>query len=208
MHDNFPIDRVIADPEMNEQFQTTCTRLGLNGSAFERNHRLLHLRKAGRLKRLSSPARTVFPSEEQSFDRYKFACEIALERFERENRAVLDDVLCNPELARGFDDYVLSMLPDARSALQIRWFALCIRKSAVNIRKASARVTDVVKLKRYAENPFELKLGSVPSKPGIYWLASDKHLYIGETLNLRERLEIQFGHRKFDFGRRRSLSFG
>jgi site-specific DNA-methyltransferase (adenine-specific) len=197
----FPVDRVIADPELNEAFIANCMSRGLPGKAFDWNQRLMNLRKMGRLAGLPSPLRTTFPLEQREFDRYKFACEIAIQRFEVDDKTTLDHVLCDPEMARGFDDYVLSMLPDKPTSLKIRWFALRIRKSANYISQTSAKSDEkMIALAQGDENPSNLKASDVPAEPGLYWLRHGKnHLYVGETENLRERMEIQFGHRKFGF---------
>ena len=201
IRNGFPIDRLIIDPELNQQFVAACTRLGLPGKAFDWNHRLMNLRKAGHLRGVKASQRTSFPMEEREFDRYKFACEIAVQRFEKEQGTVLDHVLCDPDLARAFDQYVLTMLPDAPPPLKIRWFALRIRKTAQYISRTSAELQSVIAMPRESgENPFTIDLTRVAAAPGLYWLACErKHLYVGETENLRERLSVQFAHRKFDF---------
>jgi len=196
----FPVDRVIVDPDLNEEFIATCTRFGLPGKAFDWNRHLMNLRKTGYFKGFPRSVRTTFPLEGEKFYRYKFACEIAIQRFEQDG-ATLDHVLCDPRLARGFDQYVLSMLPDEPSSLMVRWFALRLRKGANYISGNSASRDKMIRMARNTENPFNLNLSKVPVEPGLYWLSDDrgKRLYIGETVNLRERLEVQFGHRKFDF---------
>ena len=54
-------------------------------------------------------------------------------------------------------------------------------------------------LPRSFDSPFDL-VTKVPASPGLYWLrAGDRRLYVGETVNLRERLNIQFSAKSFDF---------
>jgi DNA modification methylase len=188
----FPVDRVIADPGLNDAFVAKCAQLGLPGKDFDWNQRLMNLRKMGRLK-VPTSLRTTFPlSTKAEFDRYKFACEIAIQYFEEAN-ATLDHVLCDPKLARSFDDYVLSMLPDRPSSLKIRWFALRIRKQANRISAKAALLDHMIEKGTHSENPFEMKPANIPSEPGLYWLsAGSKALYVGETINLHDRLSIQF----------------
>jgi DNA modification methylase len=199
----FPVDRVIADPELNEQFIAVCSRLSLPGKAFDWNHSLMNLRKAGHFKGLPKSRPTTFDFEQKIYDRYRFACEIAIQRFEQEGKTTLDHVLCDPQLAKGFDQLVLAMLPDQPSSLvslKIRWFALRIRKAANYISRSSASLKTTIDMAQETENPFELNFSKVPPEPGLYWLSGNrKHLYVGETENLRERLEVQFGRRTFDF---------
>lgn len=201
VRNGFPVDRVIADPELNGQFIEMCTRLGLPGKVIDWNHQLMNLRKAGYLKGLPRSTRTTFPMEQKAFDRYKFACEIAIRRIVEDCETTLDHILCDPQLARGFDQYVLTMLPDKPSSLQIRWFALRLRKLASSLSEESAQLTDAIALARNYKNPFEINIASdIPPEPGIYWLRGGrKHLYVGETDNLRERFEVQFGHDGFKF---------
>jgi DNA modification methylase len=201
----FPVDRMIADPELNEQFVAMCGRLGLPGQAVDWNHQLMNLRKAGKFKGLPEGLRTSFPMEQQEFDRYKFACEIAIQRFEKnaEGKTNLDRLLCDPDIARTFDDYVLAMLPDfpeRPNSLKIRWFALRIRKMAQRIATSSLKLRSWIPKAKDSDNPFVISVEQVPALPGLYWLSGDRqNLYIGETDNLRERFRIQFGSTKFDF---------
>ncbi len=195
----FPVDRVIVDPEMNERFIAACKRLGLRGAALSWNKRLMNLRKAGFFKGLHASSRTTFPLEKKQYDRYKFACEIAIQRFEHDHETILDHILCDPRLARAFDRYVLSMLPDEPSSLMIRWFALRLRKRAKGISTASASLHQVVPKPHHDQDPFDLDL-KAPDQPGLYWLSGGgKRLYVGETENLRQRMEVQFGHSRREF---------
>ena len=112
----------------------------------------------------------------------------------------LDHVLCDPQLARQFDEYVRSMIPDPLTSLKIRWFALRLRKRASIYKSQARRLEDYVALPRSYAGPFDLTWATVPPEPGLYWLRAEKRrLYVGETPNLRERLEIQFSKNSFDF---------
>jgi len=198
--DGFPVDRVIADPELNNPFIEMCTKLGLPGRAFDWNHGLMNLRKKGYISGLPASRPTEIEMEERAFDRYRFACEIAIQRFEQDGLTTLDHILCDPKLARGFDQYVLAMLPEKPSSFHIRWFALRIRKGANYISKNSANVDAKIRIAQEFANPFDMDITKVPAQPGLYWLSSDKqHLYVGETENLNERFKVQFGHHEFDF---------
>ncbi len=159
----------------------------------------MYLRKAGKLKGFSRSRITTFEYEEREYDRYRFACEIAIQHFEQDD-LTLDSVLCDPNLASKFDEFVLTMIPDKPSSLKIRWFALRIRKSATPDFRKSAAQTERIPMPKPRQNPFELTLSELPAQPGLYWLSGNKkNLYVGETDNLRERVKTQFGHRKFDF---------
>jgi len=202
VRDGFPVDRVVADPEINERFETVCRRLGLPGELALWNHRLMNLRKAGYLRGLPRSKQTTFPLEKSEFDKYNFACEIGMQKFEREG-VPFDRVLCDPALAMQFDRFVQTMIPVELSSLKIRWFALRLRKGADYYRKRALQflgAANEVKLPRGYSNPFDQRWSDLPSAPGLYWLLSEgRHLYVGETTNLRERLEIQFSPNRFGF---------
>jgi site-specific DNA-methyltransferase (adenine-specific) len=199
VRDGYPVDRIIADPDLNEQFADTCRRLGLPGKPTDWNHRLMNLRKAGYFKGLPRGKVTAFPLVEAEFERYKFACEIAMEKF-RLNDTPLDHVLCDPHLAKQFDVYARSMLPEPLPSLKLRWFALRLRKRASIYRSLARKLEDCVELPRTYTSPFGLTWSSLPAAPGLYWLQGpDDPLYVGETQNLRERLETQFSRNDFDY---------
>jgi len=197
--DGFPVDRLIADPDMNARFAEICGRLGLPGKPTDWNHRLMNLRKAGYFKGLPRSKVTTFPLEEAEFEKYKFACEIAMQKFRVDGRP-LDHVLCDPQLANRFDEIVRSMIPEPITALKIRWFALRIRKAAWIYKRDARRLKDVIEEPLRYHNPFSLQWARIPASPGLYWLQGEgRHFYVGETPNLRERLEIQFSNSRFDF---------
>jgi site-specific DNA-methyltransferase (adenine-specific) len=197
--DGFPVDRVIADPDMNARFAEICGRLGLPGKPAQWNHRLMNLRKAGYFKGLPRSKVTTFPLEKAEFEKYKFACEIAMQKF-RTDGIPFDKVVCDPELATQFDEFVRLMIPEKLASLKIRWFALRLRKRASEYRNEARKLNKPVAWPRLYVDPFSMQLDRVPASPGLYWLfGKDRHLYVGETPNLRERLETQFSTSRFDF---------
>ncbi len=205
--DEYSVDRVIADPDMNREFVNLCARWGVPGSAFEWNFRLMSLRKAGRLSALPKSKRTNLHSDEELFtdeveDSCTFACEIAMQHF-HEQAWSLDQLLCAPEQAAEFDRYVRSIVGKDLRSLLIRWVALGIRKRENAIRKRGSLITD--SKRRFPKESFcaaQLDLGRVPASSGLYWLenaAEKKNLYVGGTLNLQKRLETQVIESAFDF---------
>ena len=197
--EGFPPDRVIADPDLNAKFADICGRLGLPGKLTEWNHRLMNLRKAGYFKGLPRSRVTTFPLEKAEFEKYKFACEIATQKFQM-GGVPIDRVLCDPDLARQFDDFTRSMIPEPLTSLKLHWFALRLRKQAWSYRSKARELTAFIAMPRVYASPFGLDLSGVPASPGLYWLRGKaRHLYVGETQNLRERLEIQFASKRFDF---------
>ncbi|MCL2647552.1 MAG: hypothetical protein FWD61_11195 [Phycisphaerales bacterium] len=210
--DGFPVDRLIADPYLNASFVDTCQRLGLPGKPVEWNRRLMNLRKAGYFKGLPRSKVTTFPLEEAKFQKYKYACEIAIQKFQVEG-SPLDRVLCDPALAAQFDECVMNMIPESLTSLMVRWFALRLRKQAWSYRRQAQQITEPVNIARNYKSPFDLAhLKRAPTSAGLYWLraGNDHPLYVGETPNLRERLELQFTATGFDYWGtdRRKLELG
>jgi site-specific DNA-methyltransferase (adenine-specific) len=201
--DGYSADRVIADPDLNEHFVEACQRLGLPGAARDWNHQLLNLRKAKRLAGLPKPRRSGLSARE--IDRYCYACEIGLQYLKSKGQT-LDEVLCEPEEAKRFDDYVRTMIAERVSSFKIRWIALYIRKRAHRYREAVHAVDSFVKLPKRKEVVSSLAWAAVVPEKGLYWLKSpDRNLYVGKALDLRQRFELQFNVSHFDFwGTRRS----
>jgi site-specific DNA-methyltransferase (adenine-specific) len=194
---DYPADRVIADPEMNQAFVDACRRLCLPGQPRDWNRQLFNLRKAGRFKGLPRAPRTRLTREE--VDRYGYACEIALQNL-REQGRTLDAVLCEPEEATAFDRYVSSMIPEKVSPFRMRWLALHIRKRANAVRRAGSEANAAGLWPSRGQALRSLDWNSVPLSSGLYWLQGpSKRLYVGETLNLRQRLQLQLTASQFDF---------
>jgi site-specific DNA-methyltransferase (adenine-specific) len=195
--DGFSADRVITDPELNEQFLEACCRLGLPGSAGEWNRSLMNLRKAGFFKGLPRSRRSNLRPEE--IDRYSYACEIAMQLLKREGRT-LDQVLCEPIEAAAFDRDVRSMISERVSSFKLRWVALYIRKRASGILEAGRALASIQPMPRQEESLAFLDWGAVPESRGLYWLQSpDRPLYVGKSFDLRQRFQLQFHKAKFDF---------
>ena len=196
--DGFSADRVIADPELNDGFLQVCRRLGLSGTPFDWNWQLLNLRKAGRFKGLPTPNRTRLTRQE--IDDYSYACEIGLRGLAEAGQS-LDHVLCDPREAKKFDTYVRCMISGKATPFIIRWVALYLRKRADGIKKKGQRLTTIEPLPREHQQVALMNFTKLPPEPGLYWLESrpDKKLYVGKTLDLRRRFQLQFEKAKFDF---------
>jgi hypothetical protein len=193
----YPADRIIADPDLNQAFVGVCQRLGLPGQPCDWNRLLLNLRKAGRFKALPRAHRTRLTPNE--VDRYGFACEIALQYLTQKGQT-LDRVLCDPSRAADFDTYVRSMITENLESFRLRWLALHIRKRAKEIRDAGRHVHAADLWPNRCESVRSLDWDMVPSSPGLYWVEGPStRLYVGETNNLRQRLQLQLQAPRFDF---------
>jgi DNA modification methylase len=188
-HDGFSADRVVADPELNQNFLGICERLGLAGDPYTWNRLLFALRKQGKLKSIPTTRHTSFTWNE--FDQYMFASEIAWQRLvAAKDASSLDDILCDPVLASRFDESASRLAP-GHSQLMYRWAALKLRKEATDARGRASSLSAPSRFKAMA--PLEaLDIGELPDGPGLYLLSESptRKLYAGETKNLRNQLTL------------------
>ena len=188
-YDGFSLDRVVADPELNQQLADTCRYLGLPGEARTWNWHLFRMRKAGLLVELPTTRRTKFSWE--ICDEYLFASEIAWRQMIDAGSESLDSILCDPFLAAEFDAIAKRWAP-GHSPLEYRWAALKLRKRAKQVRARAEVLTDAHLSKAIPLDARPSKL--FPERAGIYVVTSadKKPLYAGEASNLRHRIESQF----------------
>ncbi len=190
-NDGFSVDRLVADPTLNEAFQSACEQLGTSGTAAERNRALFGLRKSGKLARAGITTNRRTNINWQKASRYIFASEIAWRQLTDKNDRSLDEIFCDPELAAEFDEIAMRFAPGF-SPLEYRWGALKLRKVA---RIARQRATKRGLRKFTSSTPLDdLDWESVPEVPGVYAVltAHNDYLFTSETSNLRERLQRHF----------------
>jgi DNA modification methylase len=201
VYQGFSADRVVADPELNEEFALKCKRIGLIGDPRVWNKLLFGLRKQGKLMDLRTTRRTDISWEQ--CDSYLFASEIALQKMLREDRAdSLDEILCDPALAKEFDD-AAGRYAAERTSLEYRWAALKLRKQAKLARTRGAALKPPSRLPP-AQSVEQLEISLVPARAGVYVLSRErtKKLYVGEALNLQSRFALQFdGEHRQDWTR-------
>ena len=188
----YSVDRLVADPLLNEDFQLQCDRRNIPGTQAERNRFLFRIRKSGKLKHagIETSKRTAFDWED--IDPFLFASEIAWRRVsELYANAGLDEILCDPRLATQFDDIAASSAA-GYSSLEYRWAALKLRKQGSLGRKRATEMS-VKKFKEQDWFPFDdLNVTELGSQPGLYAICfKDDFLYAGETSNMRARLGLQ-----------------
>lgn len=188
VRDGYSADRVIADPDMNRGFLRRCRELGLSGTDFELNWKLFNARKDKLLTNIPKTKRYTVSSERR--DKFEYASEIAVRYVQQTNQLVsLDKIICEPELARAFDEAARRLAPGF-SSLEYRWVALGLRKA----RRLPPATTDV----QYPEfnllgRAAAIRLSEIPKSEGIYLFRSDADvIFIGETQDLRHRIERHF----------------
>jgi site-specific DNA-methyltransferase (adenine-specific) len=186
--DGWSSDRVIADPELNERFSRECHYLGLPGGPTDWNRALMGLRKAGKLKGLPKVRKTIFPEEQ--LDQYLFASEIAM-RLTDQNLS-LDDILCDPEQARKFDELARRFAPGF-SSLQYRWAALTIRKRAHDRRRWSQGRASNLESWRFPHfrRLRGMEIDRFIGNAGVYLArtSAEQNLYLGGTFDLGKRFQ-------------------
>jgi DNA modification methylase len=190
-HEGFSSDRLLADPHLNESFIQRCRSLGIPGDTANLNRILIGLRKAGKLKTKFTPRNVTISNAE--FDLYSFAAEIAWKLVRVKFSDVsLDEILCDPVKALLFDELAKDFSPGFKP-VEYRWAALRIRKRRKSdLRKATA-ISSMLAAERFRPSVAlgDLDFDSIGTIPGLYLLKDEmkKDIYLGETLNLRGRLE-------------------
>jgi site-specific DNA-methyltransferase (adenine-specific) len=185
----FSLDRVLADDALNAAFADRCCEFGLPGAPEDWNRALFRMRKAGKMSRIPTGRRTEF--DWHAADHFLFASEIALHEMQARGNS-LDDILCNTQLKRDFDQIARSFAPDFHS-FDYRWGALKIRKLATE--GAWKKADSIVK----SRMPGAVETSRFPTSkwsriPGNYLVCSEETvragriLYAGFTLDLGHRL--------------------
>jgi DNA modification methylase len=186
-HDGFSADRVVVDPELNQEFVDVCKRLSLVGDARTWNTLLFRLRKAGKLAQVPATRRTHFSWED--CDDFMFASEVAWQTLLNDSAAAsLDEILCDPTLSAELDRRAEALAP-GHTSLEYRWAALKLRKEAKFARGRAAVLRPPTAVA--PASPLEdMVHDSLPNQPGLYILSdgTQQEFYVGETLNLNRQL--------------------
>lgn len=193
-HQGFSPDRVVVDPVLNERFADECRKLGLLGDGRVWNTLLFRLRKAGKLVDCPTTAATTLSWED--CDDFQFASEIAYEAMLKKGAGSLDEILCDPVLAREFDDTARTFAPGF-SSFQYRWAALKLRKQASLARARGSSLVPPARLSPAITLGDVNQMSQLPDAQGIYLVstAGAEPLYVGETVSLRRYLNVNFASR-------------
>jgi DNA modification methylase len=197
----FSADQMLADPELNAAFSEQCK---INGSTAEPTqcfHKLLNLRKAGRLPRVEM--RRPRSLKQSDIDAYSFASEIAWQwvKFNLKIES-LDEILCDAKAASEFDRIAMRYAPN-HTPFEYRWAALRIRKRAKDYRKSMSQLSRSMKETRLPRMRVwqDLDRNALADTSGVYVICGeDQKLYVGETLNLSGRLAYDSRFNPFDGG--------
>jgi len=190
-HQGLSTDLMLAQPEVNRAFIEACKHAKLLGDAATWNRALLRIRKAGKLPGAASgKASRVRTASMQEMDDYSFAAEVAAGQLCVDLNSTLDGLLCDPRLAARYDELAAAFAPGF-TPFQYRWAALTLRKRAKTAKKlAQTRFQDWLTAKLPRAEPLAKCDRSEYECPGVYTLsgAAKRPLYVGETLNLRQRI--------------------
>ncbi len=185
-YDGHSLDRMVADPELNSQLADACQRLGLPGEPRSWNWALFRMRKAGLLATMPATRRTAIEWEE--CENYLFASEIAWGQLIQNGCQSLDSILCDPFLAKEFDEIARRWSP-GYSSLEYRWAALKLRKSSSVVRSRAKNLSDAsltAPVRVAKRNGVKL-----PKDSGMYvalGAPTGNPLYVGEATSLGDRV--------------------
>ena len=199
----FSVDRMVADPVLNEDFQVACDRLSIPGTPAERNRFLFRIRKAGKFKsfEVNTTVRTNIGWKE--IGAFVDASEIAWRQISNKYCMSMDEVFCDPRIAVQFDEIAAGFAP-GHTPLDYRWAAIKLRKEGSNARRRATQRTPkqfgISELKKSdIKNSkgtlvSKLKTKSIPAGPGVYLIqeSDGSSLYAGETTELATRLSRVF----------------
>lgn len=183
IRDGYSADRVVADPTLNRRFLRRCRELGLSGTDYDLNWRLLNARKNSLMSDLPRTKRYTV----NETDKFEYASELAVRHLQRTKNVSLDQIICDPDLAHEFDRFAGRLAPGF-TPLEYRWMALGLRKAGRLLGETVARL-DVPKLEMVA-SVSKLKPSALSQTCGLYLFSSQgRPVFLGQTDSLRPRLE-------------------
>jgi site-specific DNA-methyltransferase (adenine-specific) len=186
VREGFSADRVVADPELDRKFLRRCRELGLAGTDYDLNWALLNARKSGDMSLLPKTKRYTV----KGTDEYDYASELAVRHLQRTKDVSLDRIICDPELAKEFDNYAKQLAP-GRTPLEYRWVALGLRKAG-RLNKDTVEGIEIPELAPVSRVS-RLNLSILPETSGLYlFSSSDNPVFLSQTDNLRHRMERHF----------------
>lgn len=192
VREGYSTDRVVADPELDRRFLKRCRELGLAGTDFDLNWRLFNGRKNKYFCDLPK-TKNYTPSHK---DEFEFSSEIAIRyvqeqvRTEKGREVSLDKIICDPDLAAEFDKIAAKLAPGF-TPLEYRWVALGVRKAAGRY-STKAQAVELPDFD-YLGATASVRASTIPVQPGMYlFRCEDESIFIGETDNLRHRIERHF----------------
>jgi len=188
-HDGWSSDEVVLNDELNNKFIAACREQLPDAEEKDFNWTLLNLRKAGKLDAKTTRRRN------ENHDEYLHAAEVAARYMHDKYAVTTDRVFSDPLLRAEFDKVAQAVAPEV-SAYQLRKATLRLRKNRQLKPELIVRIADWGR--EIHTLPAEMivkKPEIVPTRPGIYIFRDESgYLYIGESSNLRLRVEKHLDH--------------
>lgn len=183
VRDGWAAEYIVCDPTFNGLFIAACRESGASTEGeLELNSALLNLRKRGELSGFPTTRRKPKGSSSQ-----QNSVGNAIRFLERQFKATLDHIMCDPAMRAEFDSLMAILLPGC-SATETRFAALTLRKKRGLQPEVVGRVVESV---GGAISPIlDLDLSLIPKTPGAYlFFDRENTLYAGKADSLRRRVE-------------------
>lgn len=181
--EGWSVDEVMLHDQRRHKFVDSCKLAGADADETLLFETLLRVRKGGRLKIRSTER------ERTSLEDFTIAAEIAARRMADEKKVHFDQILCDPELLKAFDELAIELSPNTDAYL-LRKAALRLRKSRQLQPELVIQASDwKVNISEYTFDELTSHLPETTTRPGIYiFRDATGYLYIGQSNNLRDRL--------------------
>lgn len=184
------IERFLVNPDLQQQFHAGCERQGLLGNPSIWSHRLLELRKEGKLPK--QPATQATKVSAAELDPYQFAAEIAWVLTCRKfGDHSLPTIFSDIKLSQFFDQAAARYAPGI-AAFDIRRAALLLRRRQKSLLAETKQYHFVLETRDFGSRRrlSSRVASSYAGLRGVYLLlgAREKPLYVGEALDLGSRL--------------------
>lgn len=188
-HDGFSSDEVILSDSLQEKFLAACAVTVPELSAEACNWGLINLRKAGGLAGIPTTRRP--PTAEA--DLFPLA-EIVTRQLQDRHSVSIDGIMALPTLRSEFDQSVRAMDPQA-DPYGVRRAAFALRKTRRLKPELITRIADWGReVTVQSADAWRADPARIPASPGIYIFSDPSgYLYIGESDNLRRRIESHLG---------------
>ncbi len=191
-HNGWSSDEVILQQELNENFIDHCNEaikdstFGSNPLPAEKdlNWALMNLRKAGKLKTKTTKRKKVDLSS------VRHVAEIVTRSLVDKHQCSIDRIMCDVNFRKQFDQSAKA-IDDSVDAYAVRKAAFQLRKARRLRPELITRIADWGRtIKSFSINEILSDPKLLNEHPGVYIFSdASGYLYIGQTDNLRERLQ-------------------
>ena len=195
----YSVERLVVDPVLNEDFQVACERHDVTSTPAERNRFLFRARKEGALASRGVVCDKKTGIGWKDIRAFVFASEIAWRQISNRYQLDLDEIFCDPRIAKQFDQIASDFAPGFQP-LDYRWAALHLRKLGTRARRkarsSSAKEYGIRELEARklivgeGQRIKDLDFDAVPEEPGAFVIrdSDGEALFAGESENLAGRI--------------------